>query len=51
MSSPTETDKGGSEGLVVGAIIILGVFIGGIAGAITGGILGARRTRGVNRTS
>ena len=43
-----DTDKGGFEGLVVGAIIILGVFIGGIAGAITGGILGARRTRREN---
>jgi hypothetical protein len=43
-----DTDKGGFEGLVVGAIIILGVFIGGIAGAITGGILGARRTRRAN---
>lgn len=46
-----DTDKGGFEGLVVGAIIILGVFIGGIAGAITGGILGARRTRRINRAS
>ena len=43
-----DTDKGGFEGLVVGAIFILGVFIGGIAGAITGGILGARRTRRAN---
>jgi outer membrane lipoprotein SlyB len=46
-----DTDKGGFEGLAVGAIIILGVFIGGIAGAITGGILGARRTRRINRAS
>ena len=46
-----DTDKGGFEGLVVGAIIILGVFISGIAGAITGGILGARRTRRINRAS
>ena len=46
-----DTDKGGFDGLVVGAIIILGVFIGGIAGAITGGILGARRTRRINRAS
>ena len=46
-----DTDKGGFEGLVVGAIIILGVFIGGIAGAITGGILGARRPRRINRAS
>ena len=46
-----DTDKGGFAGLVVGAIIILGVFIGGIAGAITGGILGAQRTRRINRTS
>lgn len=38
----------GFEGLVAGAIIILGVFIGGIAGAITGGVLGARRTRRVS---
>ena len=30
-----DTDKGGFEGLAVGGIIILGVFIGGIAGAIT----------------
>ena len=41
-------NKGGFEGLVAGAVIILGVFIGGIAGAITGGILGARRTRRLN---
>ncbi|MDA1278638.1 MAG: hypothetical protein O3B95_01140 [Chloroflexi bacterium] len=34
---------GGFEGLVAGAIIILGVFIGGIAGAIAGGLLDARR--------
>jgi len=46
-----DTYKGGFEGLVVGAIIILGVFIGGIAGAITGGILGARRTRRINRAN
>jgi len=31
-------------------IVILGVFIGGIAGAITGGVLGARKTRRVNST-
>ena len=37
--------NGGFEGLVAGAIIILGVFVGGIAGAITGGVLGARRAR------
>ena len=45
-----DTDRGGFEGLVVGAIIILGVFIGGIAGAIVGGVLGARRTRRANST-
>ena len=43
-----DTGKGGFEGLVVGAIIILGVFIGGIAGAIAGGVLGARRARRTN---
>jgi hypothetical protein len=31
-------------------IVILGVFIGGIAGAITGGVLGSRKTRRVNST-
>ncbi len=40
-----DTGNRGFEGLVVGAIIILGVFIGGVAGAIAGGVLGARRTR------
>jgi outer membrane lipoprotein SlyB len=29
----------------------MGVFIGGIAGAIAGGVLGARKTRRVNSTS
>ncbi len=43
-----DTGNGGFEGLVVGAIIILGVFIGGIAGAIAGGVLGARRARRTN---
>jgi len=43
--------NGGFEGLVAGAIIVLGVFIGGIAGAITGGVLGARRTRRVDSTN
>jgi len=46
-----DTDKGGFEVLVVDAIIILTVFIGGIAGAVTGGVLGARRTRRINRAS
>lgn len=46
--STIDTGNGGFEGLVVGAIIILGVFIGGIAGAIAGGVFGARRTRRVN---
>ncbi len=41
----------GFEGLVVGAIIILGVFIGSIAGAITGGVLGARKSRRANSTN
>ncbi len=45
-----DTGNGGFEGLVVGAIIILGVFVGGIAGAIAGGMLGARRTRRANPT-
>ena len=40
-----------SEVLVVDAIIILTAFIGGIAGAGTGGVLGARRTRRINRAS
>lgn len=35
----------GWEGVVVGVVIILGVFIGGIAGAITDGLLGACKTR------
>lgn len=46
-----DTDKGGFEVLVVDAIIILTVFIGGIAGAVTGGVLGVRRTRRINRAS
>ncbi|NQW20791.1 MAG: hypothetical protein HQ477_08755 [Chloroflexi bacterium] len=35
----------GWEGAIVGAVIIFGVFVGSIAGAITGGVLGARKTR------
>ncbi len=41
----------GWEGVIVGIVIILGMFIGGIVGAITGGVLGARKTRRVNLTS
>ena len=45
------TGNGGFEGLVAGVIIILGVFIGGTAGAVAGGVLGARRRRGVDSAS
>mgnify|MGYP001405201353 FL=1 len=38
----------GWEGLIVGVVIILGVFVGGIAGAITGGVLGAQNTPSEN---
>ena len=38
----------GWEGLIVGVVIILGVFVGGIVGAITGGVLGAQNTPSEN---
>ena len=38
----------GWEGLIVGVVIILGVFVGGITGAITSGVLGAQNTPSEN---
>ena len=40
----------GFEGAIVALVIIFGTFIGSVAGAITGGVLGARKTRRVNST-
>jgi hypothetical protein len=35
----------GWEGAIVAVVIIFGTFVGGVAGAVAGGVLGARRAR------